>query len=164
MLKPGCITTQKTIFLIVVGALVGALASIGGIIYFYESSAARFISAWLSQQERISVEAFNNGSPKESLSTQANYLLFIEGAKKEGLISASDYQRGAALANTRLCVNYEELGKIDKAGKVCKWAADHLSKWKSDWNIEEFKRTHMESRAKKEIPKLSLEIITQGQY
>lgn len=152
---------QKTIFLFVVGATFGALLSIGGIVYFYESSAARFISSWLSQQERISVEAFNNSSPEESVSTQANYLLFIDGAKKDGLISEFDYQRGAALANIRLCVNYEEQGKIDKATKVCKWAADHLSKWKSDWKIGEFKRTHQESRAKKEIPKLSLEIITQ---
>ena len=152
---------QKTVILLAMGTIFGALLSMAGVYYFYESSAARFISSWLSQQERISIEAFNNRSPEESVSTQANYLLFVEHAKRDGLISASDYQRGAALANVRLCVNYEEQGEIDEATKVCKWASDHLSKWKSDWNMEELKRNHKESRAKKEIPEFSLAIITQ---
>ena len=95
------------------------------------------------------------------MSTQANYLLFVERAHGDGLISASDYHRGAALANVRLCINYEEQGEFDKATKVCKWAGDHLSKWKSSWNIEELKHNHKESRSNKAIPEFSLAIITQ---
>jgi hypothetical protein len=154
---------HKSVFLLVVGAIVGALLAAGGIIFFYESSATRFISSWLSQQERISIEAFINSSAEASASTQQNYLLFVGNAEKQGLISESDYQRGAALANIRLCINYEERGDVEKATKVCKWAADHLSQWKSKWSVEEFKRAHMASREKKKIPKFSLDIITENE-
>ena len=152
---------KKTIVLFLLGVILGAVFSFGSIYYFYENAASEFILTQLSEQERISVEAFNNYSKEENISTQTNYLLFVESARKGGLISESEYNRAALLANIRLCIIYEDEG-IDIVKSTCKWARDHLLLSKSGWDYEEIMNKQREARIKKEIPDFSLAIIRQS--
>jgi len=142
------------------GIILGVVISFLCIDYFFKNAVSEFIDSQLPEQERISVTAFNHYSGKASIFSQVNYMMFASRANDAGLITDTDHNMVRSLAGMRLCINYENEGDTEKANRFCKWAKDDLSQWQSGWNFDEFKRKHLVSHDKKEIPDFSQAIIT----
>jgi len=150
---------MKIIAIALLSIVIGAASTFIYIYYYFESEASKFIDSQISVQERISVDAFNHNPIQTSNFTQMNYNILFKKAFDAGLIDEFEYHRAASFANTRLCISYEDADDLDQAERFCKWAAEHLSQWRDDLGFNKFKEMNIESRRRKEIPSLSLEII-----
>lgn len=146
--------SKITVFLF--GAIFGSVITYFTFIFIIGGQSVDFVQSQFKHYHSVSEDFFKNFSPQSSELSQYYFLIFSVDAWNRGLIDDSQFYEAAALGNIRMCINFEEIGELEKADRHCEIAKQHVTKW-GDVNFSELKTKQI--KLKKESKKESVSTI-----